>query len=412
MATRPRLLCVYQHAPTPGAPGIYRHRLYLSELVRRNWDVDLIATPINYMQGTVPERYAGRPYVREVIEGVVHHWVWASTGLHRSRALRALNYATFAAAAAIRGSTLARPDVIWASSPPLPIGTLGELLAKRFRRPWMLEVRDLWPESAVSVGWLEEETLIYRALERLARRYATQADAVIVPTPGLAEPVRRHGAAAVSVVPGAVFDARRGPEVRRRVRAEMGLDDDVCLFVYVGALGVANGLQMLLDAAVEVAADERIAFLVIGDGSDRRRLEEEARARRIPRLRILPPTPKEEVPDTLAASDVCLHLLRPDPLFASALPSKVLEYLGAHRPFITTVPGTPERLAAESGGGFARSLEELVAELRRWASMSGDERARRGEQAFQYGLEHFSVEANVRTLESALMLAMRSRSRP
>jgi glycosyltransferase involved in cell wall biosynthesis len=192
----------------------------------------------------------------------------------------------------------------------------------------------------------------------------------------------------------------------------MGFDDDVCLFVYVGALGVANGLQMLLDAAVEVAADERIAFLVIGDGSDRRRLEEEARARRIRRLRILPPTPKEEVPDTLAASDVCLHLLRPDPLFASALPSKVLEYLGAHRPFITTVPGTPERLAAESGGGFARSLEELVAELRRWASMSGDERARRGEQAFQYGLEHFSVEANVRTLESALMLAMRSRPRP
>jgi putative colanic acid biosynthesis glycosyltransferase WcaI len=412
MAARPRLLCVYQHAPTPGAPGIYRHRLYLSELVRRDWDVDLIATPINYMLGTVPERYAGRPYVREVIDGVVHHWVWASRGLHRSRAHRAMNYATFAATAAIRGSTLARPDVIWASSPPLPIGTLGELLAKRFRRPWMLEVRDLWPESAVSVGWLEEETLIYRALERLARRSATRADAVIVPTPGLAEPVRRHGAPAVVVVPGAVFDARRGPEVRRRVRAEMDLDDGVCLFVYVGALGVANGLQMLLDAAAELAADERMAFLMMGDGSDRRRLEEQARARRIPRLRVLPPAPKEEVPDILAASDVCLHLLRPDPLFASALPSKVLEYLGAHRPFITTVPGTPERLAAESGGGFARSLEDLVVELRRWASMSADERARRGEEAFRYGLEHFSVEANVRTLESALMQAMRSRPGP
>ena len=150
----------------------------------------------------------------------------------------------------------------------------------------------------------------------------------------------------------------------------------------------------------------------MGDGSDRRRLEEQARARGIPRLRILPPAPKDEVPDILAASDVCLHLLRPDPLFATALPSKVLEYLGAHRPFITTVPGTPERLAAESSGGFARSLEELVVELRRWASMSADERARRGEEAFRYGLEHFSVEANVRTLESALMQAMRSRGRP
>jgi colanic acid biosynthesis glycosyl transferase WcaI len=403
-----RLLCIYQHAPTPGAPGIYRHRLYLSELVRRGWDVDLISTPINYMRGTVPDRYAGRPYVREIIDGVTHHWVWASSSVHRSRSHRAMNYATFAAAAAIRGATLARPDLIWASSPPLPVGTVGELLATRFRRPWVLEVRDLWPESAVSVGWLRQETQLYRALDRLARRYARRAEAVLVPTPGLAEPVRRQGAATVCVVPGAVFDSARGIDVRMRVRAELDVAPNTCLFVYVGALGVANGLQTLLEAAVEVAGDERMSFVVVGDGSDRRRLEHEVEDRRIPRVRILPPVPKERVPDILAASDVCLHLLRPDPLFAGALPSKVLEYLGAHRPFITTVPGVPERLAAESGGGFAAAPEQLVAELRRWAAMEPDARKVRGEQAFQYGLENFSLAVNVSRLESALVQAMLS----
>jgi hypothetical protein len=407
MAAR-RLLCIYQHAPTPGAPGIYRHRLYLSELARRGWDVDLISTPINYMRGTVPDRYAGRPYVREVIDGVTHHWVWASSSVHRSRGHRAMNYATFATAAAIRGATLARPDLIWASSPPLPVGTIGELLARRFRRPWVLEVRDLWPESAVSVGWLREETQLYRALDRLARRYARRAEAVLVPTPGLAEPVQRHGAATVCVVPGAVFDSARGVEVRMRVRAELGVAPDTCLFVYVGALGVANGLQTLLDAAGEVAGDERMSFVLVGDGSDRRRLEQEVEHRRIPRVRILPPVPKERVPDILAASDVCLHLLRPDPLFAGALPSKVLEYLGAHRPFITTVPGVPERLAAQSGGGFATSQEQLVAELRRWAAMEPEARKGRGEQAFQYGLENFSLAVNVSKLEAALVQAMSS----
>jgi colanic acid biosynthesis glycosyl transferase WcaI len=407
VAVRRRLLCIYQHAPTPGAPGIYRHRLYLSELVRRNWDVELIATPINYMRGTVPERYAGRPYVREVIDGVVHHWVWASSSVHRSRGRRALNYATFATAAAIRGATLARPDIIWASSPPLPVANVGELLAARYRRPWILEVRDLWPESAVSVGWLREETKLYGALERLAHRSARAAAAVLVPTPGLAEPVLRHGARAVRVVPGAVFDTQRPPEVRSRVRAELDVSDDTCLFVYVGAIGVANGLQTLLEAALAVADDDRMSFVLMGDGSDRRRLEDEVRTRRIPGVRILPPAPKEEVPKILAASDVCLHLLRPDPLFTAALPSKVLEYLGAHRPFITTVAGVPERLALESGGGCARSLEELVVELRRWAAMSPDERRRRGEQAFRYGCESFSVQANVTKLESALDEAMR-----
>jgi glycosyltransferase involved in cell wall biosynthesis len=408
VAGRRRLLCIYQHAPTPGAPGIYRHRLYLAELVRRGWDVDLISTPINYMRGTVPERYAGRPYLREVIDGVTHHWVWASTSVHRSRGHRAMNYATFAAAAAIRGATLPRPDIIWASSPPLPVGSVGELLAKRFRRPWVLEVRDLWPDSAASVGWLREETQLYRALDRLARRYARRAAAVLVPTPGLAEPVHRQGAATVCVVPGAVFDSARGDDVRERTRTDLDVAQDACLFVYVGALGVANGLQVLLEAAVQVAGDERITFIIVGDGSDRRRLEEEVEHRRIPGVRILPPVPKERVPDLLAASDVCLHLLRPDPLFAGALPSKVLEYLGAHRPFVTTVPGVPERLATASGGGFAPSVQQLVAELRRWAAMEPDDRRGRGEEAFRYGVENFSLAANVSRLESALVQAIQS----
>ena len=195
---RRRLLCIYQHAPTPGAPGIYRHRLYLSELVRRGWDVDLIATPINYMRGTVPEAYVGRPYVRELIDGVVHHWVWASSGVHRSRRRRAMNYVTFAtaAAAARRDAPAARRHLgVVAAAPGRE---RRRALARRYRRPWMLEVRDLWPESAVSVGWLREDTLLYGALDRVAHHSAQAAAAVLVPTPGLAEPVQRHGARAVA----------------------------------------------------------------------------------------------------------------------------------------------------------------------------------------------------------------------
>jgi glycosyltransferase involved in cell wall biosynthesis len=407
VAARRRLLCIYQHAPTPGAPGIYRHRLYLAELARRGWDVDLVSTPVNYMRGTVPERYAGKPYVRETIDNVVHHWVWAAPSVHRSRMHRAANYASFATTATIRGATLQRPDVIWASSPPLPVGTVGELLAARFRRPWVLEVRDLWPESAVSVGWLREGALLYRALDRLARRYARRADAALVPTPGLAEPLRRHGAASVAVVPGPVIDTARPAETRQRIRAKLGVSDRTCLFLYVGAVGVANGLQTLIEAAAAVADDDGMRFVLVGDGSDRQRLEQELARRRMSNVRILPPVPKADVPDVLAASDVCLHLLRPDPLFTGALPSKVLEYLGAHRPFITTVPGVPERLAAASGGGFAPTSQDLARELRRWRAMSGDEWRRRGEQAFRYGIRTFSLDVNVGRLEDVLVGAMR-----
>src|SRR5215475_10192032 len=103
---RPRLLCVYQHAPTPGAPGIYRHRLYFAELVRRGFAVDLVSTPINYMTGEVPSRYRRKPYVRETIDGIDHHWVWASGGIHASIRRRAGNYASFVVDSGIRALPL------------------------------------------------------------------------------------------------------------------------------------------------------------------------------------------------------------------------------------------------------------------------------------------------------------------
>ena len=400
-----RLLCLYQHAPTPGAPGIYRHRLYLAELVRRGWHVDLVSTPLNYMTGDVPPRYAGRPYVREEIDGIVHHWVWASGKIHGSRARRALNYLTFVLSSGLRAGTLRRPDVVYASSPPLPVGTLGALLAKRYRRPWILEIRDVWPESAVSVGWLSEDSLAYRMLERMAHHHATTADAVIVPTPGLVDLVSRHGAAHVDVVPGSVLDAGVDDARRARVRAELEVDERTCLFVYVGAIGVANGLDLLLDALRLLPREASASVVVVGDGSARAALASRIAEERIDRLRLLGAVPRDRVGDFLAAADVCLHLLRPDPVFASALPTKMLEYFGAHRPFITTVPGLPSELAVESRGGVATTAETLAEELARWTAMSPAERRERGEASFRYGSRRFGLEATVDHLEQILRRA-------
>jgi len=401
-ARRRRLLCVYQHAPTPGAPGIYRHRSLFAELVRRGWHVDLVSTPVNYMTGTVPPRYARRPYVREEIDGITHHWVAASGRIHASRVRRALNYVTFAASSFLRAATLPRPDVVLASSPPLPVGLVGELLALRFRRPWVLEVRDIWPESAVSVGWLEPTSPLYRLLDRLARHLVARCDATMVPTPGLVDGVLGHGAPAVDVVTGAVLDAAPAPEVRTRVREELGVADATTLFAYVGAVGAANGLDLLLDAVALLPPEAAAHVIVAGDGSDRERLERRLAAERLDRITMLGVVPKGRVPELLAAADVCLHLLRPDPVFESALPTKVLEYLGAHRPFVTTVPGLPERLASDSGGSFASDAEELARVLADWTALPPATRVERGERAFAYGSSRFGLAAAADRLEEVL----------
>jgi colanic acid biosynthesis glycosyl transferase WcaI len=408
----PRLLCLYQHAPTPGAPGIYRHRLFLAELVRRGWHVDLISTPLNYMTGTVPSRYARKPYVRERLDGIETHWVWASGGIHASKLRRASNYVTFSALALARGATLTRPDVILVSSPPLTVGFLGPLLSARFKAPWLLEVRDIWPESAASVGWMTPTSRAYRALERGAHYLARDATAVVVPTPGLTDLVRAHGARHVEVVSGAVVDAAQPKETRDAVRKALGIGDDTCLFLYLGAVGVANGLDVILDAALQLRDDVPAELLIIGDGSARQRLAERLARERIGKVRILDPVPKDRVGDYLAASDVGLHILRPDPVFATALPSKVLEYFSARRPFITTVPGLPQKLAEESGGSFVATSGELAAEVRRWTELALSEREELGRRSFEYGFANFGFTRSVDRLERLLRSTMEDEMPP
>ena len=407
-----RLLCVYQHAPTPGAPGIYRHRQYFAELVRRGWQVDVVSTPRNYMSGELPGRYRRHLWSHETIDGIHHHWLWTPGGIHRSRVRRVANYGVFATAAALRALALPRPDVVYVSSPPLTVAPLGPVLGRRFSCPWVLEVRDIWPESAVAVGWLGGEGLVYRLLERLAHRVTSTASTVVVPTPGLEPLVREHGARRVVTLTGMVVARTFDTERRRSARARLEVGDGECLFLYLGAIGVANGLNLLVDAAKLASTDAPLRVVVAGDGSARGALEERVRSEQVDRITLLPPVARDEVDDLLAAADVGLHLLRPDPVFESALPTKVLEYLGAGLPFITTTRGLPAQLAEESGGSAAgNSARDLARELERWSSASPDARRKAGEQARAFGLERYGVEACVDRFQGLLDELLRERTR-
>jgi glycosyltransferase involved in cell wall biosynthesis len=403
---------VYQHAPTPDAPGIYRHRRYFAELVQRGWQVDLVSTPRNYMTGEVPLAYRKLGFRSETIEGIAHHWVWTPGGIHRSRGARVANYAAFASAAAARAATLPRPDVVLVSSPPLPVAGLGPLLSRRFGCPWLLEVRDIWPESAVSVGWLHSEGTVYRLLARFAHSVTERAQTVIVPTPGLEPLVRAHGAREVCVLPGIVRARQPDPDQRSRTRASLGINENDCVFLYLGAIGVANGLDLLLDAVASLPADLPAHVIVAGDGSARRSFAEAVTARRLGRITLLPPVDQEGVADLLAAADVGLHLLRPDPVFGSALPTKALEYLGAGLPFVTTVPGLPSEVAAASGGSAVSSAADLAGELAWWSRATSEERRSRGQQALRYGLENFGLEANVTRFEELLARTRNEQPQP
>jgi glycosyltransferase involved in cell wall biosynthesis len=354
------------------------------------------------MTGDVPASYRKRPLCTETIEGIEHHWVWTPGGIHRSRASRVANYAGFAAAAALRSLALPRPDVVLVSSPPLPVAGLGPLLARRFRCPWLLEIRDVWPESAASVGWLRSDGAAYRLLSRFARAVTAQAPVVIIPTPGLEPHVRKHGATTIRTLPGIVEARPRDRERRWRTRERLGIGEHECVFLYLGAIGVANGLDLLVAAVDSLPAQVAARVVVAGDGSARQSFAEAVAARNLERITLLPPVSQDEVADLLAAADVGLHLLRPDPVFSSALPTKALEYLGAALPFVTTVPGLPSEVAVAAGGAAVSSAAGLARELAQWTEMGPEQWQARGEEALRYGLERFGLERSVASFEMLL----------
>jgi glycosyltransferase involved in cell wall biosynthesis len=271
-------------------------------------------------------------------------------------------FASSATAAALRGP---RPDVIYASSPPLTIAVPALAAAARWRAPLVFEVRDLWPEAPIQMGALRNPLLrgVARALERLVYR---RSDRVIALSPGIRDGVVSAGVPPerVVLVPNASDLELFSPALDRRAERErLGLGDGlVCS--YFGAMGEANDLDQLIDAA-RLLPD--VCFVLLGDGKRRPGLEARASAN----VRFLDPVDdKVSVAGLAAASDACLTLFKDLPVLATNSPNKLFDTFAAGRAAIVNTPGWMRELVERNEAGLfarpgdARDLAEKVARLR------------------------------------------------
>jgi glycosyltransferase involved in cell wall biosynthesis len=270
--------------------------------------------------------------------------------------------------AALRGP---RPDVIYATSPPLTMALPAMLASLRWRAPFVFEVRDLWPKAPIQMGALRNPLLraLARGLERLVYR---RAAAVIALSPGIRDGVLEAGAPLVGVelVPNAadleLFGAERdGQELRER----LGLGDRFVVS-YFGAMGEANDLTQVVEAAALLDPDS-VAFVLLGEGKRRPALEQLARHLGARNVLFCDPVPdKASVARLAAASDACLTVFKDVPVLATNSPNKLFDTLAAGRPAIVNTPGWMRELVESHEAGLfarpgdARHLAEQVERLR------------------------------------------------
>ena len=243
------------------------------------------------------------------------------------------------------------------------------------RAPFVFEVRDLWPRSIVEVGALPKRHPAIRGLEQLEKMLYRQADRIVVVTDSFVGEIAAHGIdrkKMAVITNGVDLDLFR-PMDRAQARARLGLPRDGLIASYVGTHGMAHGLGMLIETAKQLRARggkaAQAKILLLGEGAEKAKLVEAARAERLDNLIFWDQRPRDQVALAMAASDACLVLLKDAPLFRTVIPSKIFECMGAGRAIVSTVDGESRRILEAAGCGLfsppenSGALADLLAKL-------------------------------------------------
>jgi glycosyltransferase involved in cell wall biosynthesis len=308
------------------------------------------------------------------------------------------NYASFCVSSALRGMTLPRPDVIIATSPQLLVGLAGWWLAFVRRIPFVFEVRDLWPESLAAVGMGNENSLLHQSLSAVANFLYRHADHIVVVTPAFKDHLIQHRnvpAEKISVVENGVETDLFSPgsaAANRALRQELGAESKfvVC---YVGTMGMAHGLETLLDAAAQLQGQNAsVLFLLIGEGAEKQRIQALAQSRGLANVRFFDQQPREKIPAFISASDACLVLLKKTEVFKTVIPTKMLEFMSCSRPVVLGVDGQARKIVEEAQAGIVIEPENSIAlgEAIQRLAADRDLCQQLGTQGREYIVQHLS----------------------
>ncbi|HVO59501.1 MAG TPA: glycosyltransferase family 4 protein [Terriglobales bacterium] len=372
-----KILYVSQYYPPEmGAPAAR-----VSEL-SRHWresghEVTVLTGFPNHPTGVLHRDYRRqfhRLICNETVDGVrvVRSWLLP---LPNGRAHeRILNYSSFCLSAALSGTFLARPDIVIATSPQLLVGLAGRWIATRHSVPFIFEVRDLWPESLTAVGMGDQSSLMNRTLGAVADFLYAQADRIVVVTPASREHLIVHRGVnndKISVIQNGVESAQFRPAPRNEaLKQRLGMEGRFVVG-YLGTIGMAHALETLVQAARMLGRmAPEVAFLVVGEGAAKKRIQEVAKAAEVDNIVFVEQQLRDRIPEFIHACDACLVLLRKTDLFRTVMPTKMLEFMSCGRPVLLGVDGQARQVIEQAKAGMfvqpenASALVDAICNLR------------------------------------------------
>jgi glycosyltransferase involved in cell wall biosynthesis len=399
---------VNQYAIPPSQPGITRHYSIAAELCRRGHDVTIIASSFDHVTRKETRLKPRETSKLEAIDGV--RFLWLRTPPYLANTTRRVwNMAAFAWRVWRRcgARELLPPDVIVGSSPHLPGAFAAWRLARGHGVPFVLEVRDLWPESLVELGNVRADHPIVRLLalaERMLYRNAARIITLLPQSPPYIAARGGHPDKIVWIPNGVCLNAIQ-PQPPRDPNGPLTV-------MYLGAHGLANALHTLLDAAALLQAQgyaDKIRFRLVGDGPMKLDLIQRVRGSGLDAIvRFEEPVPKQRLNEVIGEADALVIPLRRGGLFRWGIsPNKMFDYMAAGRPIVTAID-TPSNPVAEAEAGLTVAPEDaaaLAAAVKTLYSMSPAARWEAGMRGRRYVETHHDIRHLARAFEACLLAA-------
>ena len=333
------------------ASRVYERACYW---VRWGHEVTVLTCAPNFPEGKVFPGYTNRWRQVEEMSGIrvvrLKTYIAPNAGSYR----RILDFLSYMVAAFVAGFFEPRPDLVVATSPQF-FGALGAcVLAALRRRPFVLELSDLWPESIVAVGAMKPNIGLKLLIGAELWMYRRAVRIVALTKAFKANLVRRGVEdGKIGVVINGVELSRYKPRAKDRDLAKtLGLEELDFVVGYIGTLGMAHALESVLETAA-LDGDGEIRFLFVGPGAEREKLIAKARQMALRNVIFVPAQPKEMMPAYWSLCDAALVHLKDTPLFETVIPSKIFEAMGMGTPIILASPkGEASGILAESGAGL------------------------------------------------------------
>ena len=331
------------------------------EWVTMGHEVTVITCVPNFPQGKVYDGYRNRLWQEEMMAGIRVIRVWTYIVPNKGFFKRTLDYISFSVTGFLAG-LFVKTDLIVATSPQFFCALAGRTLSFFKRRPWVMEVRDLWPESIKTVGLVEHDNLFIRYFEWQERRCYRSARKIVVVTDSFKRKLVEKGidSEKIYVVKNGVNKELFIPMPKDwQLIDTLGLQGKI-IIGYIGTHGLAHKLDFILRCAKEMDSKSDIHFLFLGSGAAKEELLQLKEKLGCTNVTMLEPVAKEQVNRYISILDVALINLRKSPLFTTVIPSKIFENAGMGIPILMGVEGEARDIVESYGAGVCFEPENMT----------------------------------------------------